>query len=129
MIMWKTTKHGNSLMKTKWSRILSIGIFKVFKNVNSTFMKDKRISKVNARVRSYNTECPKKTLHVFKSLFFDVMWLKYYKIWRGCSGIIFQLTYQIWSLYAKLKKLCWDQSRKVDNYTQENENFDVKKWF
>ena len=32
---------------------------------------------------------PKKTLHVFKSLFFDVMWSKYYKIFRGCSGIIF----------------------------------------
>ena len=32
---------------------------------------------------------PKKTSHVFKSLFFDVMWSKYYKIFRGCSGIIF----------------------------------------
>ena len=31
----------------------------------------------------------KKTLHVFKSLFFDVIWSKYYKILRGCSGIIF----------------------------------------
>ena len=31
----------------------------------------------------------KKTLYVFKSLFFDVMWSKYYKILGGCSGIIF----------------------------------------
>ena len=26
---------------------------------------------------------------IFKSLFFDVIWSKYYKIFRGCSGIIF----------------------------------------
>ena len=41
---------------------------------------------------------PKNTLHVFKSLFFDVIWSKCYKILKGCSGIIFQLTYQISSL-------------------------------
>ena len=46
-----------------------------------------------------STRHPKKTLHVFKSLFFDVMWSRYYKI----------LTYQNFkSIDAKLKKLCWD---------------------
>ena len=30
-----------------------------------------------------------KKLYMFLSLFFDVMWSKYYKILRGCSGIIF----------------------------------------
>ena len=65
----------------------------------------------------------KETLHVFKSIF-----------WRNVIEILQNFERVLWnhilvnisnfkSIDAKLKKLCWDQLRKVDNYTREKWKF------